>query len=488
MARKKKLALRKYNGRPPQKNFCICNGPSAGTMIACDDDKCAIQWFHLDCVGLASAPSGDWFCSSCADPQIPMVNPDLPEQNSDFTHNAELPKPPSPTYVLDYISQLQGKQKIVDPPAYAKPESQLGRGNRIRKPSLKIREVCETPLKDIHEDMQSTQTVHHASHMLTPTTITSTELIESTTPTTITSTEQIQPIVDLADEQSSAPLRRGSRIRKPSQKIIDSAETPTRKRNPDESTSKSPKRLRANHSRRTDHDTAEQSDPTLSTINNLCRTNHDTTEVTDSQQGTNNSCRTDHDTISSDTEPETIEVVAFKTPSRDSLLTPRTPGRPRIRTPRIVGKKRVDFDAMSNKGFNYTTDYDYTMGANIGQMNVECKHCGALKFSLEPDGMCCKSGKVQLTPLHETPEPLRSLLQGNHFHSAHFKRLIRTYNSAFQMTSFGYSNKNSADGNEGNDWKTTFKVIASNSALCRFFREWCRHITFRALVPLNSAL
>jgi len=34
-------------------------------MIGCDNDACAIEWFHLDCVNLKVAPTGKWFCPDC---------------------------------------------------------------------------------------------------------------------------------------------------------------------------------------------------------------------------------------------------------------------------------------------------------------------------------------------------------------------------------------------------------------------------------------
>lgn len=37
---------------------CICRGPEdLDDMVACDNENCAIQWFHLSCVGLSQAPS-----------------------------------------------------------------------------------------------------------------------------------------------------------------------------------------------------------------------------------------------------------------------------------------------------------------------------------------------------------------------------------------------------------------------------------------------
>ena len=45
--------------------YCICDGPEYGEMIACDDDECPVEWFHLACVGLKTAPKGKWKCPEC---------------------------------------------------------------------------------------------------------------------------------------------------------------------------------------------------------------------------------------------------------------------------------------------------------------------------------------------------------------------------------------------------------------------------------------
>ncbi len=37
--------------------YCYCNQVSYGEMVACDMDNCPREWFHLDCVGLAKAPT-----------------------------------------------------------------------------------------------------------------------------------------------------------------------------------------------------------------------------------------------------------------------------------------------------------------------------------------------------------------------------------------------------------------------------------------------
>ncbi|KAI5135750.1 hypothetical protein NEAUS06_1635 [Nematocida ausubeli] len=51
----------------PQMNgkYCICNGPAYGDMIACDAFHIEIPWFHMECMGLFSAPRGNWLCPNC---------------------------------------------------------------------------------------------------------------------------------------------------------------------------------------------------------------------------------------------------------------------------------------------------------------------------------------------------------------------------------------------------------------------------------------
>ena len=42
--------------------YCYCNEISFGDMVACDNDKCPREWFHLACVGLSKPPgkNGEW--------------------------------------------------------------------------------------------------------------------------------------------------------------------------------------------------------------------------------------------------------------------------------------------------------------------------------------------------------------------------------------------------------------------------------------------
>ena len=42
---------------------CICGGGAYGEMVACDGG--CDNWFHFECVGLASAPRGEYICDAC---------------------------------------------------------------------------------------------------------------------------------------------------------------------------------------------------------------------------------------------------------------------------------------------------------------------------------------------------------------------------------------------------------------------------------------
>jgi inhibitor of growth protein 3 len=47
------------------KLYCICQQPSYGDMVGCDNDNCPYEWFHLECVGMKKVPKGDWMCDEC---------------------------------------------------------------------------------------------------------------------------------------------------------------------------------------------------------------------------------------------------------------------------------------------------------------------------------------------------------------------------------------------------------------------------------------
>lgn len=45
--------------------WCHCRRPSNGNMIRCDNECCAIKWFHWKCCRIYKAPRDKWFCKQC---------------------------------------------------------------------------------------------------------------------------------------------------------------------------------------------------------------------------------------------------------------------------------------------------------------------------------------------------------------------------------------------------------------------------------------
>ena len=45
--------------------FCYCHGPEEGTMMACDNSDCKIEWFHKKCLKLKFIPKSKWYCPDC---------------------------------------------------------------------------------------------------------------------------------------------------------------------------------------------------------------------------------------------------------------------------------------------------------------------------------------------------------------------------------------------------------------------------------------
>jgi hypothetical protein len=91
-----------------------------------------------------------------------------------------------------------------------------------------------------------------------------------------------------------------------------------------------------------------------------------------------------------------------------------------------------------NSDINYdpsiSNEDDYIV--SIGTMSVVCEHCLELKFKDESKDVCCLQGKVKLEEILPPPEPLHSLLTGDHPKSKKFIYNIYLNNNAFQMTSF----------------------------------------------------
>ncbi|KAK3809783.1 MAG: inhibitor of growth proteins N-terminal histone-binding-domain-containing protein [Linnemannia elongata] len=50
---------------PNEPLYCYCQQVSYGEMVACDNQDCEIEWFHLSCAGLKAPPKGKWYCKDC---------------------------------------------------------------------------------------------------------------------------------------------------------------------------------------------------------------------------------------------------------------------------------------------------------------------------------------------------------------------------------------------------------------------------------------
>ncbi|RFU34772.1 hypothetical protein B7463_g1524, partial [Scytalidium lignicola] len=52
---------------PNEARYCLCNRVSFGMMIACENNDCDKEWFHLECVGLTEPPARTtkWYCPEC---------------------------------------------------------------------------------------------------------------------------------------------------------------------------------------------------------------------------------------------------------------------------------------------------------------------------------------------------------------------------------------------------------------------------------------
>ena len=74
---------------PSEPRYCYCDRFSYGDIVACDNDDCPREWFHIGCVGLDQPPKGTWYCQFCAPPhwkgpgqQIPPNAPHRPPRAS----------------------------------------------------------------------------------------------------------------------------------------------------------------------------------------------------------------------------------------------------------------------------------------------------------------------------------------------------------------------------------------------------------------------
>ena len=53
--------------------FCYCEQVESGDMVACDNDRCDIKWFHFECVNISRAPKRKkWYCPDCMKLPVPQ--------------------------------------------------------------------------------------------------------------------------------------------------------------------------------------------------------------------------------------------------------------------------------------------------------------------------------------------------------------------------------------------------------------------------------
>ncbi|KAF2136153.1 uncharacterized protein K452DRAFT_322619 [Aplosporella prunicola CBS 121167] len=52
---------------PDEARYCLCDDVSYGTMVACENEGCPREWFHLACVGITGMPRrrAKWYCPEC---------------------------------------------------------------------------------------------------------------------------------------------------------------------------------------------------------------------------------------------------------------------------------------------------------------------------------------------------------------------------------------------------------------------------------------
>jgi len=105
---------------------------------------------------------------------------------------------------------------------------------------------------------------------------------------------------------------------------------------------------------------------------------------------------------------------------------------------------------------------------DLGEMEHECRHCGALHWLLERstgDGssnarplfqMCCGHGRIQLPRMPPPPEQLSYLFTGTTPQADRFRQYIRQYNAALAFTLLGVEVDNSV--NEGGGGPPTFRI------------------------------
>ena len=51
-------------------SYCLCRSVWCKGMVACANEECKIEWYHLACINLWQRPSGRWVCPKYYTPPI----------------------------------------------------------------------------------------------------------------------------------------------------------------------------------------------------------------------------------------------------------------------------------------------------------------------------------------------------------------------------------------------------------------------------------
>ncbi|KFZ08167.1 hypothetical protein V502_09508 [Pseudogymnoascus sp. VKM F-4520 (FW-2644)] len=139
---------------PNELRYCYCNGVSYGEMVACDNDACAKEWFHMECAGLKVAPkNAKWYCDDLPRAQpahsrnhhpprqtsaITMATPD-PFANPAWEGTSRLPTRPAPAASQSSVAPSTADEKAIESGApYAAP-TYIATTSPASRPGLKER-------------------------------------------------------------------------------------------------------------------------------------------------------------------------------------------------------------------------------------------------------------------------------------------------------------------------------------------------------------
>lgn len=54
--------------RTDEGSYCLCKSVWCNGMVACANEDCKIEWYHLGCINLWQKPTGRWVCPKYASP------------------------------------------------------------------------------------------------------------------------------------------------------------------------------------------------------------------------------------------------------------------------------------------------------------------------------------------------------------------------------------------------------------------------------------